>query len=371
MRILYIVTAANFGGAPTHVLQLVEHMARRGHKVGLCSAPEPRLFSAAARLGVSLFPNPHFVRRISLGHDVMALAPVVHALRSFAPDLVHAHSTKAGFATRLCAPILGFKKVVFTSHGWAFNNAVSKCRRRLYEYGERYAARVTTKIICVSEFHRNLALRRKVGRPDQLVLIPNAVDPGLFPGTKGDAIRKECELNGRVVISVVSRLSPPKDFTTLLKAAALMPDACKLLIVGDGELRTKTKDLIYSLGLESKVALMGHRTDVADILSASDIFVLSSLSEGLPITVIEAMVSGLPVIATNVGGVPELVDHRNGILVSPGSPEMLVGAITSLVANPDLRKTMGQAGRQRALEHFALDRMLAATEKLYQEVTSH
>jgi glycosyltransferase involved in cell wall biosynthesis len=370
MRILYVVTAAGFGGAPSHVLQLMEHMVKRGHAVGLCSAPEPRLTQTAGRLGVPVFPNPHFVRPVSLRHDVVALAPVVRALRSFVPDLVHAHSTKAGFATRLCAAILGFKAVVFTSHGWAFNEAETEWKRRAYEFAERYAAKVTTKIICVSEYHRSLALRCNVGRPDQLVVIPNGIDPGLFPGAKGDEIRKEFSLNGHAVIVVVSRLAPPKDFTTLLKAATLLPDKCKLLIVGDGELRQKTEGLIKDLGLGSKVTLTGNRTDIPDFLSASDVFALSSLSEGLPITIIEAMMSALPVVATNVGGVPELVDEGAGILVPPGAPEMLAKAITSLVADPDMRKAMGQSGRQRALEHFTLDRMLTATEMLYEDLSS-
>jgi glycosyltransferase involved in cell wall biosynthesis len=298
----------------------------------------------------------------------MALAPVVQALRSFAPDLVHAHSTKAGFAARLCAAILGFKAVVFTSHGWAFNESESEWVRRIYEHAERCAAHVTTKIICVSEYHRNLALRRKVGRPDQLAVIPNGVDPGLFPGRNGNTIRKEFGLDGYAVIAVVNRLAPPKDLTTLLKAAALLPDNCKVMIVGDGELRPKTEALIHNLGLERKVILTGNRTDIPDILSVSDVFVLSSLSEGLPITVIEAMMSALPVVATKVGGVPELIDERVGMLVSPEAPEMLARAIASLVSDPEIRKTMGQAARQKAVQHFSVDRMLATTETLYYDI---
>ena len=227
---------------------------------------------------------------------------------------------------------------------------------------------MTTKIICVSEYHRELALRCKVGRPDQIVVIPNGVDPTLFPGTEGDTIRKEFDLHGRVVVVVVSRLAPPKDITTLLKAAALLPEICKVLIVGDGELRPNAEELIRSMGLERKVYLAGNRSDIPDILAASDLFVLSSLSEGLPITIIEAMMSALPVVATSVGGVPELIDPGVGVLVPPKAPEMLARAITSIVSDPEMRNKMGQSGRQRALERFTQERMVAATEKLYEHV---
>ena len=143
MKILYVVTGAEFGGASLHVLQLMKHMVSEGHEVGLVAAPEPRLMEGAKALGVKVFPNPHFVRPIRPWKDFRALWPVFRAIRRFDPDIVHAHSTKAGYAARFACAILR-KPVIFTAHGWAFTEGRSMWKRRLLALAERLAI----KIIC-------------------------------------------------------------------------------------------------------------------------------------------------------------------------------------------------------------------------------
>ena len=144
----------------------------------------------------------------------------------------------------------------------------------------------------------------------------------------------------------------------------------KLLMIGDGELRPQVEDFIHQNELEDRVVLMGTRYDVPDILAASDIFVLPSRWEGLPYVVIEASMAGLPVVASRVGGIPELVeDSVTGLLVPPGNPEALSEAIQRLLDNEDLRHQMGQAGREKALREFTSDHMLAETDKIYEGVT--
>lgn len=366
-RVLYITTAAEFGGAPLHVLQVMEYMVKKGHEVGLVAAPEPRLMEGARALGVKLFPNPHFVRPIKPWKDFRALWPVFHAIKVFNPDLVHAHSTKAGYAARLACALLR-KPVIFTAHGWAFTEGRSPIARKLLALAERLAAKVTAKIICVSEHDRQLALRWKVARPEQLVVIHNGVDPRPFLETDGSPIREELGLNEGPVLTFVGRLAPPKDPVTLLSAVKDLPNGV-LLIVGDGELQPQVERYIAENGLNRRVKLLGERRDVPRILAASDIFVLSSRWEGLPYTIIEAMMAGLPVVATRVGGIPELVEEGvTGYLVPPKDPDALVKAIHKLLGDPSLRHRMGEAGREKALQGFALDRMLRETERVYEEV---
>jgi len=341
MRILYIATAAEFGGTAVHVLRLMEADVGKGYTVGLGSAPEPRLISEAKRLGVDLFPNPYFVRPVQLYKDLRALWPVFRAIRRFQPDLVSAHSTKAGYAARLVCAIL-HKPVIFTAHGWAFTEGRSRWTRWLLALAERLAAKVTTKIITVSEHDRDLALEFKVGRPDQIVTVHNGVDPKPFLNADRVEVRQEFNLREELVLTMVGRLSPPKDPLTLLKACQLLKGEFKLLIVGDGELRGSMEQFIPDNGLDHSVALVGERKDIPEILA---------------------------VVATRVGGVPELVeDGITGFLVPPKDPGALAEALQKLIEDPELRRRMGEAGREKTLREFTLDLMLEETEKVYHEV---
>ena len=369
MKILFVVTAAEFGGASRHVLALSGHLLGKGCKVGIVAAPEPRLMREAKRLGAQVFPNRYFVRPTQLQNDIRALGPVWRALRKFQPDLVSAHSTKAGYAARLLCTLLGVKPVLFTAHGWAFTEGRSEGARRWLARAERLAARVTSKIICVSEHDRELALRFRVGKPEQLVTVHNGMDPSLFLAARGHRVRSELGLGRAPVITYAGRLAPPKDPLTLLRACRMLPGDFRVLLVGEGELRNSVREYAQRNGLGSKVVLLGEREDVPEILAASDVFVLPSDWEGLPRSIIEAMMAGLPVAATRVGGVPELVeDGVTGYLVPPQDSHALAAALQSLLVDPGLRQRLGEAGRKRALEHFSLAETIRRTQKVYEAV---
>ncbi len=369
-KILYVVTAGGWGGAPRHVLQLMEYMVKAGYAVGLVSGPEPKLMRGAGALGVEIFVNRHFVRPIRLVNDLKAVMPVIMAVKSFEPDLIHAHSTKAGYAARIAGAMFQ-KPTIFTAHGWAFTEGKSTFQRCSFAFAEKLAAAVTRKIICVSSYDLELALRCKVAPQNKLRLIYNGVDPDAFlnAGTGAlDMAGVATGMKGDPIVAFVGRLAPPKDVETLLQSLKKVR-SCKAIIVGDGPLRSSIKRSIYSLGLSNRVFLLGERNDVPSILASSDVFVLPSNWEGLPYTVIEAMMAGLPVVATSVGGVPELVeDGVTGFLVPRSDPEALAEALQRLIDDPELRERMGKAGRQKAMCEFTLDRMLRETEKVYEKV---
>jgi len=372
MRILYIVTAAEFGGAPLHVLQLMKYMVKQGHEVGLVAAPEPRLMEGAKALGVKIFPNPHFVRPFNPCKDLAALWFVFKAIRQFKPDLVSAHSTKAGFAARFSCAILGIP-VIFTAHGWVFTEGKNPLVRYPLVLAEHFASKITKKIICVSKYDKELALRFHVAPEKKLVIIHNGMDPHPYLNSDGSKIRTFLGLNKKdVLITMVARFVPQKDHNTLLQALNLISNnqyKYKVAFVGDGERKSLLRQEVEKLGLNERVIFLGERRDVPEILAASDIFVLSSNWEGLPRSIIEAMMAGLPVVATKVGGIPELVeDGVTGFLVPPKDPRALAEALQKLIENPDLRRRMGEAGRKKALREFTLDRMLHETERVYREI---
>jgi glycosyltransferase involved in cell wall biosynthesis len=368
MKILYVVTGAGYGGAPVHVLRLIRADIESGHIVGLVTAPQSRIISEAEELGARVFPNSYFVRRVKAVSDIRALWVVLKSVREFDPDLVSAHSTKAGFAARLACAVLR-RRVVFTAHGWAFGEERGRLRTRILVLMESLAARVTAKIICVSDHDRHLALRYGVAQPGKLIVIHNGVDPKPFLDANPVGVRTEFNLGQNRVMTTVGRLAPPKDPLTLLTACRSVKGDFVLLVVGDGELRSTVECSVSKGGSGHSVVLAGERVDVPEILAASDVFVLSSRKEGLPYTIIEAMVAGLPVVATCVGGVPELVeDGVTGFLVPPGDPAALAEALQKVLDDSELRHGMGHAGREKALREFSLDDMLRKTRRVYEEV---
>ncbi len=368
MKILYVVTGRDYGGAVRHVIQLIRYMSEMGHTVGLISGADATLMQVAARYCTKHYVNRDFVHPLDPRRDIRAVIPVWKGIREFEPDIVHAHSTKAGYAARFCAALQGIRPVVFTAHGWAFMEGRAYWQRWLLASAEKVFARVTDKIICVSEHARQLAVEWGVGSPDQLVVIHNGVDPTPFLNAHPLEMPVKSETETSPIITFVGRLAPPKDLSTLFRALAFL-ECGHLLVVGEGQLRPSLEKEASQLGLAKRVTFAGFQSDIPGILKSSDIFVLPSRWEGLPYVVIEAMMAGLPVVATAVGGVPELVEHgRTGYLVPPGDTEALARALHDLLQDEALRRQMGEAGRERALRQFTEDRMLSRTEALYREV---
>ena len=259
MKILYVVTSAGFGGASMHVLQLMRYMRGLGHSVGLVSAPEPRLVREAREMGVEIFQNPYFVRRLHLVNDLRAFIPVYKAIKKFKPDIIHAHSSKAGIIARFWSAVLNVKPVVFTAHGWVFTEGKKFWKRWLLAQVERVASIVTTKIICVSEHDRELAIEFKVAPPEKLLVIHNGVDPSLFQN-----IVKSQPHNDKPIVTFVGRLAPPKDLFFLIDVAENIDNAV-FWIVGDGELREKVQRYVSKKGLTDRIVLWGERYDIPEI----------------------------------------------------------------------------------------------------------
>jgi glycosyltransferase involved in cell wall biosynthesis len=293
---------------------------------------------------------------------------------------VHCHSTKAGLLGRFAARIAGVPVRVFTVHGWPFTGWWHPVFRWAAVAAERMAARVSTAVICVSEHDRRRALGLGIRPASKIRVIHNGVDPSrCLPGAgeleRGAGSRRGGASRGRVVLETrdggcrvvtVGRLTHQKDPLALLRAWQLIHGSHRLTIVGDGALRPDLEVAIRQHGLAARVELLGARDDVPDILNEADVFVMASRWEGLPLAIIEAMMSGLPVVATAVGGVPEeVVDGVTGLLVPPGEPEALARAMQRFLDDPQLRASAGAAGRRRALERFTEARMLRETAQVY------
>ena len=367
LKILLLVTLSEWGGAQ-HVVFLIAQHLRSDYDVTVACAPGGALIERLREEGVRAVEVPELARNLNPWRDLRAFYKLYSWMRRERFDLVHTHSTKAGLLGRVAARLAAVPVVLFTAHGWAFAEGRAYWKRRLLAHAERLAARVTAKIICVSEHDRELALRWRVAKPGQLLVVHNGIDPHSFLAADGSPVREELRLGKDPVVTFVGRLAPPKDPLTLLEAIRILPEG-RVLLIGDGELRPQIERFVQERSLPGRVVMAGFRSDIPEVLAASDVFVLSSRWEGLPLTVIEAMMAGLPVVAARVGGIPELVeDGETGFLVPPSDPEALAEALQRLLEDEGLRRRMGEAGREKALRGFTLERMLAQIQRVYEEL---
>jgi glycosyltransferase involved in cell wall biosynthesis len=352
-----IITLAETGGAQTYVAQLLTGLAKRLDIVLAAYGSGP-LEAAATEAGVCFVPLAQVRRPLSPWRDLAGLVELMRLCRRVRPDIVHTNSSKAGLLGTLAAFLTGVPIRIFTVNGWAFA-WYSGLTARLYLWGDRLIGRLATRIICVAEAERDLGLAAKTCHPERTVVIHNAVDVRHAPRSRHNGASP--------TLVSVGRFKAPKDFLTLARAiAALPPGTLHTLVVGDGPEREAIEAELNRLGLGEAVELLGERDDVQQLLAAADIFALATRSEGLPLSILEAMAAGLPVVASAVGGVPELVvDGETGFLVPPGDEAAFATALRKVVADGDSRRRLGRAGRARAETLFDLPEFHEAHLELY------
>lgn len=351
------------GGASVHLLDLAAGLQAKNYNVHILVGGSGILQQRAAEFNLSISSAPSLVRQISPLKDIMAFFELKRAVNEFKPDLVHLHSSKAGLLGRLVCKVTRVP-CVFTAHGWSFTEGVSAKKRMLYRVLERLTAPLAGKIITVSEYDKRLALRNIVAPESRLVCIHNGVsDKSLYSGVVQHIDKAVVRL------IMVARFEQPKDQIRLLKALSKLHRLpWHLEFVGDGPDLPIAKELSEQLGISAKVTFSGSCSDVPVRLASADIFVLLSHWEGLPLTILEAMSLGLPVVASDVGGVAETIDMASGFLVPATDDMVLLDSLTQLITSAPLRAAMGSAARNRYLQQFTLHRMLAKTEHIYQHV---
>lgn len=364
MRVVYVITRSDvMGGASVHLLDLAEGVQALGHEVTILVGGNGLVVRRARERGLDCRPLRHLLREISPFQDVLGFFELRRRLRELAPDIVHVHSAKAGILGRLAARSMKIP-AIYTAHGWPFTEGVSERRRKLYTGIERLMAKFAQRVITVSDYDRSIALAADVGTPNLLVTIHNGI-PEIEPELK---VRRD---EGEVIrLVMVARFEEPKNHAALLQALSELGGRnWHLELIGDGPNFASMKSLARELGLVDQVTFMGARDDVPDRLSQSEVLLLVSRWEGLPLTILEAMRAGLPVVASDVGGVNEAVSEgETGFLVPRDDCEALRSKMGMLLQSSDLRARMGRAGRRRYEQEFAFDLMLNRTMAVYETV---
>ena len=345
------------------LLPLMREIRARGHEViGACA--EGPLLDIPRREGFRVAGLP-LARTLSPVAHWRAYQALLHLFRTERPDLVHAHMPLSGFLARMAAWRAGVPRIACTCHGFWFNYKGNLARQVAGFLMEWAAARVTSVFLTVSDEEAADARRLWISR--RAVSVRNGRDPAIFHPDTAVRQRLRAEFGvpaDMVVITAVSRLVRHKGYPELAAAMREVPNAA-LWVVGERLESDRGDDMVELLraaGLGARLRLLGYRDDVAAILTASDIFVLPSHFEGLPMSVIEAMLSGLPVVATDVRGPREqVVDDITGLLVPPGAIEPLAAALRRLTGDAATRLAMGAAGRIRALDLYDEAKVLSRT----------
>ena len=375
IKVLHIITNLPVGGAQDNTLLTVERLDRARYEVSLMCSPEGHWVRRAAHIpDLNLIFIDELVRPISIFRDLIAFWRIYRHIRKQRYTIVHTHSSKPGFTGRLAAWLARVPVIVHTIHGFPFHDFMPAFARHFYIRIERLLSRLTTRLVTVSKLNLEKAVKLGLAEREKFVNIYSGIDFEKF-SVIADVYRKRQELGvaeHEYVVGMVGRFSEQKapwNFIAAMPHVLHRYRNTRFVMVGDGELMAEMKALAEKLEVSRHVSFLGFRDDVAEILQTFDVYVLSSQWEGLGRSLTEAMFLGRAVVATDVEGVPELVQHgKTGILVPANNPEALAREIASLLADPEKRARLGHVAREKVDDTFDANRMVHELDRLYQKL---
>jgi glycosyltransferase involved in cell wall biosynthesis len=376
--VTHVITRMIVGGAQETVL-LAAAFADRSRfdpviVTGPQTGPEGSLHQEIRRRGIDLVILPELVREVSPVKDLRGIPALTRLLRQLRPAVVQTHSSKAGIVGRVAARRAGVPAVLHTVHGWPFHQHQPAAVRALWQGLERHTAPLADRLVVVAESDRDKGLAARVGRAEQYVTVRSGLELAQYgpdPGVRSEVLSEFGWPSDARVVGAVNRLSPQKDPFTLVEAFAVVAarrrDA-RFLVAGDGPLRSQVEAKVATLGLADRVVLAGLREDVPRLLKSFDVFVSTSLWEGLPRTVVAAFATEVPVVATPADGVIDVVtDRATGMLAPTRSPDLVGEAVLNVLEDNGLRARCVK-GASALLPQFDARRMVSDLERLYEEL---
>ena len=379
IKVINPITRLIVGGAQETVIETCACINKDRFETqivaGPQTGPEGELISEVKKRQIPLTLIPELVREINPVKDFIAAYKLVKLFKREQPHIVHTHSSKTGIIGRWAARLAGVPVIVHTVHGWGHHPYQHPLIQKIYIVAEQKTVPFTDKLIAVSTLNVDKGLKDHIGTREKYVVIHSCINLDDFsrPKTDPTAMRKALGIDtASPVVGTVSRLSHQKNPLDFVRMAAQVKKeipTARFLFVGDGPLRAETEALIRELHLEQDIILAGLRMDVPDLLHAMDIFTLTSLWEGLPRVIPQAMIAGLPVVANNVDGNAEIIrDGVNGFLTPPGDISLMAERIVRLLKDQPLKQAIVAQGRETAAQEFSLHDMVKKIETLYDEL---
>ncbi|MBW2570109.1 MAG: glycosyltransferase [Deltaproteobacteria bacterium] len=362
INVLHLIQGLEIGGLEIMVVNLLERIDRSQYRSSICCYDSlGSLAEGLPERGIGV----HLLRRRS-GIDYLYPFKLARYLKKSKIKILHLHNPTALFYGTLAGKIAGTSCIIYTEHGRDFSSSIK------VRIANRILCKMVDRVVVVAEHGKRYLVEHEGVNEKKIVKIYNGIDSKKF-GTRQEVILIRRQLgitDDQSVIGIVARLDPIKNHVCLIRAMKIIATRFLdtiLLIIGDGFLRSELESLTEDLGLQNHIKFLGTRSDIAELLSVLDVFVLSSFSEGLSLTLIEACAAAKPIVVTDVGGNAEIVKHEsNGLLVPSDQPEDLAKAITELLTDKEKGRQMGEVGRKKFKEEFTLDGMVRKYEDLYE-----
>lgn len=376
IKVLHLIRLAE-GGMKEHFLNLVKNLNQDRFSLFAAGPFSQDTANDLKQSGIAVYSVP-MARNIQPLKDLASLIAIKRILQREKIDLIHLHGSKAALLGRLAAQIARTRSSIFTVHNFILDNYKSRSKKMLFTFIEQCLAHSTSKIITVSEALKKELMEKQQLPPEKVITIYNGIELEKFPLTLPNLNLKE-KLGlppNSIVVGTVSRLIPEKGLQYLLQSAYQIKKEAQekeivFLIVGEGPYRANLEKMCLTMELGDRVFFTGYRTDIQGLLGLMDVFVLPSLSEGLGVALLEAMAMGKPVIGSQVGGIPEVIeDGINGYLVPPADSLALTFSILRLISGKEQLKVVEKEARKIIEERFSLKKMVERVEKVYWETLS-
>jgi len=370
-RVLYIITKSVWGGAAKYVYDLSINLSGE-FNIAIAAGGKDKFYQKIKQAQLSYYQISNFQKSINPFKDLLVFFEILSLFIQLKPDIIHINSSKAGGIAGLAGwiykIILNKKiKLIFTVHGWAFAEDKAKWQIKLIKLFSKITAMFYNQIICVSEYDRKIAIEKNITQERKLITIHNGIDiKNINFLTKEKAQKKLINKTSPLVIGTIAEWTNNKGLIYLLKAIKQIKyKKFDLVLIGSGE-NPDRKKMNQLTEKYKNIHLIEFIPNAVKYLKAFDIFVLPSTKEGLPYTIIEAMIAEIPIIATNVGGIPEMIENNvNGILIEPKNSQILAEKILELINNPEATQEMTKKARQKAEQEFTLEKMVEKTKRLY------
>ena len=381
-KILFVITQSEFGGAQRYIYELTSRLDEDRYQILVASdsKKESGFSKSLEQKGIRVAHLKFLKREINPIFDVFGIIELMRLISRFRPDFIHLNSSKAGvlgsiaaFKIRLLRPSKFKKlKIIYRIGGWSFNDPWPNWKKRLFILTEKITAKFKNIIVVNNKHDYDQAVKLKIKPKEKIVLIHNGIDALKMDLLPRDEARRKFKISqSEFVIGAIANFYPTKGLEYLIEAAkilkSIIPDSKFLIqVIGDGQERKSLELRIMNYGLGKNVILLSQIPEAQKYMKAFDIFVLPSVKEGFPWVILDAMAAKVPIIATRVGALPEIIENgENGILVEPKNPQQLAEAIKYLIENERARQEFAFQAHQTAFFKFPIEKMLRETEELF------
>lgn len=381
IKILFIITQSELGGAQRWLFDTVTHLSKNKYEIIVAATPSPyrqatSLLDKLEKNSITTKHLKHLIRPLHPIQDPLGLIELYQLIKKERPEIIQLCSTKAGLLGAVAGKLAGVKKIIYRIGGWSFNDPRPHWQNKIFFWIEKLSAPLKDIIIVNSQHDYDQAIKLKITNKNKLFLIYNGIklDNVGYNSNKTSAKNRPAvpESHLKINIATIANFYPTKGLKYLIESIKILQTKnykLKTIIIGDGPQRLELENLIKKYNLQDTIKLAGQQTNPWQYLSTYDVdtFVISSVKEGLPYVLLEAMSFGLPIIATRVGGIPEIIqDQKNGLLIPPKNPTALAQAIETLIKNPNLKNQIARQAKIDIKKH-SLENMVAQIDNLYKK----